>query len=315
MGPPRKLRGYLLLLTLVVVGLLFSLGLGVVQFSTQQQQWVRKAESLALARRAAQGGLQIAMARLSRDADWREGLVDMPMGEAVVNLRFDQDSRINASANPTTEPDGRILPPWSAHLVCHGQARGSEAVSEALISLPQVLYENDFSRTASEWSQSLLGPIVLLGYYVLDVNLLQWTSLTGDPNWSDYEAEFVATLSQPTGLGFLVRASGPPNRPTGYLMDYQLLKGGYSLYRLDNGTPSRLAFVPAALVGLSHTYTLRVQGPELTFSVDGHQVLSFRDQDPITQGGIGIQPLLGTVVLIDSVRVRQFFGVRAQWRR
>lgn len=315
MGPAHQLRGYLLLLTLVLVALLFSLGLAVVQFCTHHQQWVRKAEGIALARRAAGGGIHLAIARLSQDSSWRAGLVDFSIGEAVVNLSFDRDSRVNASPHSEVEADGRILPPYCAHLVSHASARGCQATCEAIVSLPQVLYQNDFDSSASEWSQGLLGPVVAAGYYVLDLSLLQFNSLAGDADWSDYEAEFVATLSQPTGLGFLVRASGPPNRPTAYLAEYQLLRGGYSLYRLQDGVPTRLATAPAPLSGLTHTYTFRAIGSDLVFGVDGREVLKYHDEVPLSRGRIGIQPLLGTVVLVDSVRVRQGLGVRAQWRR
>jgi hypothetical protein len=315
-------RGYLLLLTIGLVGLLFALGLAVVQFATHHQQWVRKAESEALAREAARGGLHTALARVAADPSWREGLDEIAVGAGTASLTFSGSNGVPAStANSGTSAlqgdGGRTVPAGALHLICRGRSGASTAWEEAIVAPPGLLYENDFSSNAAEWTQSILQPIVLAGHYVLSLNL-ELTAMTGADTWRDYEAEFQAQVTQGTGLGFLVRASGAPSTPSGYLVDFQLLDGRFHLYKLQDGQPTLLRQAPGGLgnlLGLSHTYVVRAQGPTITVTVDGSELFSYTDPSPIENGAIGIRPLLGSVALIDSVRVRQLFQVVSTWRR
>lgn len=309
-APGSRQRGYLLLTTLLVVGLLFSMGLAVLQFATHHQQWLRKAEGSALARQAARSGIQMALAELSGPEAPSSIRRTLDESELVV------DVHPNRTGEAFVEPDGRIVPPACAHLVSRGRARGSESVYEALVRLPVTLYENDFDRAASEWSQTSLKPVVLLGSYVLDLGL-QGFAVAGDPDWRDYEAEWTAKLAQGTGVGFMVRVTGPLESPSGYLLEHR--PGELRLLRLDHGMTTLLAQAPTSLsiLGLEHRYRIRADGSLLQVWLDDGQRPAFEvrdDRADLNRGCIGIRPMLGAVVLVDSVRVRQLLEVISQWR-
>ncbi|MBI3926691.1 MAG: hypothetical protein HY319_14215 [Armatimonadetes bacterium] len=326
----KRHAGYLLLVTLGVLALLFCLGTAVVGFSTAHQSLVRKAEERARAAESARAGVEVAIARLRADPNWKEGFRDQAVMEAgFASLQFEpgdipQSIHNGAGVEPVPGWDRRTVPTGTVHLVCEGRSGTSRALVQALVGVESILLDDQFDSGAPGWtSPNGSLPLVILGFYLLELGG-GGSVLAGSEHWSDYEAEFVARLSQGTGLGFLARATGPPEAPDGYLAAYELTTDSFALHRMVAGLRGpALVVVPRAdtalagswLVTLDHTYRLRVEAETVSWWVDGVQVLTFKDeQAPRMMGRIGVHPGLGAVVLLDRVQVRALFGVRSIWR-
>ena len=291
MGRPRQLAGYALMMAIALIGILFVLGLALVYFMTAQRSLLRKAEDTALAREASRAGVDYALAQLRGDPAWRRGF----SGLATVP---------GTAANLTVQEQGRQL-----KLLCQGQSNQTTASYAALVRPAAVLMHDDFTGGASNWSQPGSLPVVLLGYYLLNLSL-QGEASAGDPLWTDYEAEFEVLLPQATGIGLVVRES-----PAGdYVVDYSLLRGSVQLIKEFNGTRQVVAQVLRRDLQLPHNFKIRAEKADLTVSLDGEKVLTYRDPEPLKNGRIAIRPLLNLVTLVDEVTVRQIFQVTAQWR-
>ncbi|MBS2040044.1 hypothetical protein JST97_33970 [bacterium] len=292
MGRSRQLkRAYILLMAIGLMGTLFVLGLALVHFMTAQHWLLRKAEDTARAREASRAGVDYGIARLRENPDWREGFSNLVAVPGTL-------------AKLTVEPQADLL-----KLNCQATCNQTEAQYCALVRPASLLYHNDFSRDASGWAQPGSLPIVLLGYYLLNLSLAGEAS-AGDPLWTDYEAEFEVLLPQATGIGLVVRES-----PAGdYLVDYSLLRGSLQLVKQNNGSRSLLAETPRRDLQLPHNFRIRAEQAELTVWLDGQKALAYRDPQPLKNGRIAIRPLLNLITLVDEVTVRQTFQVRAQWR-
>lgn len=292
MGRSRQLKGgYILLMAIALVGTLFVLGLALVHFMTAQQSLLRKAEDTARAREASRAGVDYAIAQLRANPDWRDEFHNL-------------NALPGAVANLTIQPQGQQL-----KLTCQGTCNQTSALYSALVRPAGLLYHNDFSRDASGWAQPGSLPVVLLGYYLLNLSLTGEAS-AGDPLWTDYEAEFEVLLPQATAIGLVVRES-----PAGdYLVDYSLLRGSLQLVKETGSGRSLLAEAARRDLQLPHQFRIRAERAELTVWLDGQKCLSYRDPEPLKNGRIAIRPLLNLVTLVDEVTVRQTFQVSAQWR-
>ena len=292
MGHPRKLkRAYVLMMAIALIGTLFVLGLALVHFMTAQQSLLRKAEDTARAREASRAGVDYAIAQLRGDPTWRKGFTNLsPVPGTAANL--------------TVQTQGESL-----KLTCQGTSNQTSELYTAVVRPASVLYHNDFSRDADGWAQPGSLPLVLLGYYLLNLSLSGEAS-AGDPLWTDYEAEFEVLLPQATGIGLVVRES-----PAGdYVVDYSLLRGTVQLLKEESGHRQVVAEAPRRDLQLPHNFKIRAQQADLTVWLDGAKVLSYRDPQPLKNGRIAIRPLLNLVTLVDEVTVRQIFQVTAQWR-
>lgn len=291
MGRSRQLKGYALMMSIGLIGTLFVLGLALVHFMTAHHSLLRKAEDTARAREASRAGVDYALAQLRGDPDWRQGFSGLePLPGTVANL--------------TVQEQGSGL-----KLLCQARANQTSAAYAAMVRPASVLLDNDFSRGASEWYQPGSLPVVLLGFYLLNLSL-EGEAAAGDPLWTDYEAEFEVLLPQATGIGLVVREN-----PVGdYLVDYSLLRGSVQLVKEFNGTRRVLAEAPRRDLQLPHNFRIRADRADLTVHLDGEKVLTYRDPEPLRNGRIAIRPLLNLVTLIDRVTVRQIFQVTAQWR-
>ena len=68
------------------------------------------------------------------------------------------------------------------------------------------------------------------------------------------------------------------------------------------------------LLNLEHVYEVTIQDNQLTLNVDGKRILSWKDEErSFPRGRVGLQPLLGTVLLVDDVKVESLFRVRSRW--
>lgn len=289
-----------MLATLAFTALLFVMALAAVNFQRQHQFQLRHLEARARADEAARGGMEVTLSKLCQHGEAALGEPGCDGSELVEISQVPPES----------------LPSGVLHLRSCAQVAGTSVQEDALVQVPAELLANDFSSTAGEWSP--LG-VVLLGYYVLDARLSDRYSLAGDPDWNNYQAEFEALLSEGTGLGFLVRASRTDSGLQGYrLRVYPALDGSrYRLTRLKDGRETFLVETrgsPLEGLDLQRRYRIKVQHELLEIEVDGRQVLSFRDPDPISRGAIGLDPSLGTVMMLDSVRVWRDFEILARWR-
>lgn len=291
MGRPRKLAGYALMMAIGLIGILFVLGLALVYFMTAQRSLLRKAEDTSLAREASRAGVDFALAQLRSDPTWRRGFTGLsPIPGTAANL--------------TVHEQGGQL-----KLLCQARANETTATYAALVRPATILMHNDFSRDAANWSQPGSLPIVLLGYYLLNLSL-QGEASAGDPLWTDYEAEFELLLPQATGIGLVVRES-----PAGdYVVDYSLLRGSVQLIKEFAGSRQLVAEVTRRDLRLPHHFKIRAEQADLSVSLDGEKILTYRDPEPLQNGRIAIRPLLNLVTLVDEVTVRQIFRVTAQWR-
>lgn len=291
MGRSRALNGYALMMAIALIGTLFVLALALVHFMTAHRSLLRKAEDTALAREASRAGLEYALAQLRTDPGWRRGFTGLQALPGTVG-------------NLTVQEQGLQL-----KLLSQAQANQTTATYAAMVRPASILLHNDFSRGASEWYQPGSLPVVLLGYYLLNLSL-EGEVAAGDPLWTDYEAEFEVLLPQATGIGLVVREN-----PVGdYLVDYSLLRGTVQLIKEYNGSRRILAEIPRRDLQLPHNFKIRADRADLTVSLDGQKVLSYRDAEPLKNGRIAIRPLLNLVTLVDEVTVRQIFQVTAQWR-
>ncbi|MBX3170028.1 MAG: hypothetical protein KF760_21665 [Candidatus Eremiobacteraeota bacterium] len=291
MGQPRKLKGYALMMAIGLIATLFLLGLALVHFMTAQRSLLRKAEDTSLAREASRAGVDFALAQLRADPAWRQGFAGL-------------SAMPGTAANLTVQEQGDQL-----KLLCQARANDTSAAYAALVRPARVLLHNDFTHEASQWSQPGSLPVVLLGYYLLNLSL-QGEASAGDPLWTDYEAEFEILLPQATGIGLVVRES-----PAGdYLVDYSLLRGSVQLIKERNGSRQVVAEVARRDLQLPHNFKIRAEQADLTVSLDGQKLLTYRDPEPLKNGRIAIRPLLNLVTLVDEVTVRQIFRVTAQWR-
>jgi hypothetical protein len=334
--------GFALVMVLSVVSVLSLLSLGLVRYLSAHLTLVGRQERLLQARAAARGGIARALSNLSQQPDWQAtlGPVEQAQSYSSYGLTFEKSVSLpyclnNGQGTGTAIGwGGRRVAPGNVLLVATGTS-GSVTVRDcALVGLARTLLEDDFNSYSGAWVQSdRQQPLLLLGKYILDLGaLLQIASQAGDVGWRDYRFQVRAMVTSGVGLGLLVRAQSDDFRPSGYLVQYdaldQPLEGGsFRICKLIEGsagpTQARITRRQAGLGGLlqldwllnlSHSYEVTVQDNRLQLTVDQHPVLSWEDpQRTFPQGRIGIHPLLGAVLLVDSVRVQGLFQVLSRW--
>lgn len=291
-----------------MTGVLFLFALTVVNFHRARTQLFRKAESTARAREAARAGMNWGLAALSREPESSPAFGPSPIlpgAEATL-----------VTLERTTE--GLV------RLQSTGTAGTSQVVEEALISPSHTVLLNEFDRDASQWQQSFGIPVVVGGHYLLDVGLFNLITTAGDPEWKNYTADFRALLSQGLGLGMLVRVTSDADGLDAYRADFlpDLTGGRFRLTRIEDNFPQVVAEKRLTESGLGllfalnlwHDFRLTAADDRLTLKVDGTEVLSYQDPDPLPSGGIGVQPALGTIMLLDRVEVIAHQEVLARWR-
>ncbi len=319
-------RGYALLAVIGFGSLLFVLGLGLVSAATTEQRLVRSAEHAVRSSEAARSGIALATDMLLEDPAWTVGLEHEFEATGLARVTFEADgsglptSTNNALGESTIQGEGgRLVPPGTAHLICLGRSGERRTTVESLVALPVELLNSTFELGAQGWRSSLGLPIAVGGLLLVDIGL--GTIMAGDDSWSNYEAEFVALLSQGTGVALLVRANGPPDSPSGYRLRYELLQDRLHLEKLVDGVVtdtlhSTPPFSEGLLLGLFQSYRLTVKDKTIKVTVNGVERFTVEDPlDPILTGGVGVQPFLATVILLERVTVTSLFEVRSTWVR
>ncbi|MCA9790176.1 MAG: hypothetical protein KC910_00215 [Candidatus Eremiobacteraeota bacterium] len=310
MGLSRRVKrsGFLLIAVVAMTAVLFVFSLTVVNFHRSRSQLFRKAESTARAREAARAGMNQGLAALSREPDAAPAFGPSPiLPEATASL---------VTLERTSE--GLV------RLQSTGVSGSSRIIEEALVSPTHTVFLNEFDRDASQWQQSFGIPVVVAGHYVLDVGLFDMLTTAGDPDWKNYTADFKALLSQGLGLGMLVRVKSDADGLDAYRADFvpDLLGGRFRLTRIENDMAAVVAERRLADTGLGllfalnlwHDFRLTAADDRLTLKVDGSEVLTYQDPDPLPSGAIGVQPALGTIMLLDRVEVIAHQEVLARWR-
>ncbi len=329
-----------LVLSLVFLLAILSLALG--RYLSAHLGMVSRQERYLQAQAAARGGMAQALATLALQPDWQGSLgpVSQPQSFSSWELNFHKSGSLpycvnNGKGTETILGWGqRRVPAGTVYLVTNGVSGSVQVRDCALVQVARTLLQDDFSSYSGAWVQSDdQTPVLLLGHYILDLGaLLQMASQAGDPQWRDYRYQVTAMVTSGTGLGLLVRAQSDDHRPSGYLVQYdaldQPLQGGSFVVRLlKAGLPGpvqiRVTRLQAGLGGvlnlewllnLEHTYEVTVQDNRLNLRVDGVSVLDWTDSlRTFPQGRVGIHPLLGAVLLVDSVRVDGLFQILSRW--
>lgn len=297
MDRPRQLKAGILMLTTLVVGaLVFLLALGANRFQTRHQFLTRGLEQSWQTQESARAGLERALRQVKAHQD---AAVQKELGNTTVTV--------------TEVAQGRDRPEGVLHLRSTAQSRRLRSTEEALVRQPRVLLSEDFNGSADGWSPPA---VVGLGFYILDTQLGVSHSLAGDPDWDDYVAEFDALLSQGLGLGVLVRATPVAGGYQGYRVRWTSLPPRVTLTRVGPDGEVVLAQHTTALLdlNLSHRYRVRARRDTLEVEIDGILLFQVTDPEPILTGAVGVEPILGSVVLLDRVEVRTEFEVLARWK-
>lgn len=328
-----KRRGYLLVMVIGIGALMFLSGIAAVSIGSQDALQQRQLEKLLQARCAADVGVAEAMNKLSVEPGFDGSLDKIVGGGGEYNLDLGAATGLNnLEGQKATQVDGRVIPAGTACLRSEGSQDGMGAESCAIVSMGGVLFDDDFSRPAPGWESNHPNlTVYLLGKWVLDLKLLTQTYLAkGDESWRNYTMEATVLLSQGSNMGFVVRASGAPNKMSGYVVGYSLLEdllhgGTFYLNRMENGKMvERVQQRPASssgllgglgwLLNIYHTYRITVKNNTIVATVDGKEIINAEMTKPIKAGKVGILPGLASLMLLDRVTVRSIPEVRARWR-
>ncbi len=126
----RRQRGHILVQLLVISSLLFVLASSFVAMASFHSYTVSRRTELYRARLAGQAAIEEAMVHLTQDATW-QGSVQGETLNGSYRLSFDDSVNNLKGPLPLQGYAGRLVPPNSALLVGHGNAR-SEASSTVL---------------------------------------------------------------------------------------------------------------------------------------------------------------------------------------
>lgn len=328
-----KERGYLLMMVIGIGALMFLAGIAAVSISSEDALEQRYLEKSLQARCAADVGLAEAMGKLTKDPGF-EGSLDKVLDDGgEYNLDFHSNTGLNnLKGNEPSQVDGRVIPAGTACIRSEGSQEGLGAESCAIVSLGGVLFDDDFSGPAPGWDSNKPNlTVYLLGKWVLDLKLITQTYLMkGDEKWRNYTMEATVLLSQGSNMGFVVRATGEPDKMSGYVVGYSLLEdllhgGTFYLNRMENGRMvERVQQRPASksgllgglgwLLNIYHTYRITVKDNTIVATVDGKEIVNAEMTKPIKAGRVGILPGLASLMLLDRVTVRSVPEIRSRWR-
>lgn len=136
----RRRRGYLLVLTLGVMGALMVFAAALMGAFSGENSLAQRAERDVIAEEAARAGIQDAFAQILQDPGWNAGFsnVSLPNSGATYSMSFTKaipefstSNRGNTAA--VTGYNGRQVPGNTIHLVSVGRFQTSRKVEEALI--------------------------------------------------------------------------------------------------------------------------------------------------------------------------------------
>lgn len=144
-------KGYILILTLLVIGALFFFGVLFLKFFRDEQKLALGSEHKLVATEAANGGIEDALYHLKQDSSWKTGFDNekLPHSGASYSMSFNKKqtavpySTNNSGGTSTvTGYNGREVPPGVIHLVSLGRFGNSTKVEEAMITTGTSLFDS-----------------------------------------------------------------------------------------------------------------------------------------------------------------------------
>jgi len=209
----KKEKGYILIVTLIVMGALVLWGAFALNLYRQEQYTAQKAEMDLIAEEAARAGIEDAFYYLKTDPSWTAGFnnVLLPQSKATYSISFDKSRKdIPWSFNNYGKIEtvigwrGREVPSGSVYLVSVGKFGRSEKVMQTLITVGGGVFQDNFDRGDSAWSRIYNQQVegtnykVENGKYYIgpgDKNTVtgEHQVFTGKESWKDYTVE--VTLS------------------------------------------------------------------------------------------------------------------------
>ena len=257
-------KGYILILTLLVMGALFLWGIFALDLYRHEQYIAQKAEMDLIAEEAARAGINDAIYYLKKDSSWDEGFSDAKLEHsgATYSINFDKSyTLLPWSVNNSNGSESvfgwreRVVPPGTVYLVSTGKFGRSEQVIQAIVTVGGILLDDDFSGGDGNWTplynQQVRGENYKVEdgkYYVGpgDKNGIfgEHRIFTGNEDWSDYTID--VTLSGEThvigknnpkssGFGIFFRSTSIDdiNDINSYVFQYEVDKKGQGsfLYR------------------------------------------------------------------------------------
>lgn len=147
----KKARGYLIILTLLVMGALLFLAVVFMNFYSSEQDLALRAQQNIIAEGAAGAAVDAAIYELESDSAWEAGFdrVTLPHSQAVYSLTFNKDqtalpySTNNLKgATQVTGWQGRIVPAHCAHLIGIGYMGFMKQFEQAMITIGNTPFVN-----------------------------------------------------------------------------------------------------------------------------------------------------------------------------
>lgn len=142
-------RGYLLVLTLAVMGALMTFAAALTGAFSGENSIAQRAERDVIAEEAARAGIQDAFAQILQDPGWNAGFNNVTLPNSGANYsmsftkaipEFSTSNRGNTAA--VTGYNGRQVPGNTIHLVSVGRFQTSRKVEEALILVVDPYFVN-----------------------------------------------------------------------------------------------------------------------------------------------------------------------------
>ncbi|MCE1246325.1 MAG: hypothetical protein LWY06_06755 [Firmicutes bacterium] len=139
----KSKKGYILILTFLVMAMMFFFGLMLVEFMSSETKLTIKSEHDNIAAEAANAGIDDAIYYLKQNASWASGFNNTALGHSnsTYSMTFDKNQTVlpystnNSTGTATiTGYGGRTVPAGSVHLVSIGKFGRSKIIEESMIT-------------------------------------------------------------------------------------------------------------------------------------------------------------------------------------
>ncbi|MDQ7825257.1 MAG: hypothetical protein RDV48_20825 [Candidatus Eremiobacteraeota bacterium] len=142
----RRSRGYILVLTIIVMVILLVFGIAYANYYRQEKGMAQMREQQVVADAAADGGIQDALLQLKSSPAWNAGFPydpnnpRLPHAPATYQMTFTAGTQPYSTNNgagsaAVTGYKGRQVPAGSVHLVSVGRFRSATCLEEVLVSV------------------------------------------------------------------------------------------------------------------------------------------------------------------------------------
>ena len=249
-------RGYILILTLLVMGALILWGIFILNLYRQEQYTAQKGEMDLIAEEAARAGISDAIYYLKKDSSWADGFKDVKLQHsgATYSISFDKKlAQIPWSVNNynSSEPikgwRDRVVPPGTVFLVSIGKFGRSEKLIHAIITPGGSLLKDDFSGGDGNWTSVYNNQVRGESYKVEDGKYYigpgekngifgEHRTFTGKEYWDDYTIDVTLSAEthvtdrnnpEPGGFGIFFRSTNITDKDiNSYVFQYEVDKKG-----------------------------------------------------------------------------------------